>query len=145
MEFSRTINAKPDRVWDMLWGKDTYKKWTSPFAEGSDAETDWKQGSKIIFHDGSGSGMVSRVEKSEPPRYLGITHLGFVKDGVEDYDSDEVKPWAGSYENYTLTENNGKTDLKVELGGAEIPQEHVEHFEKAWPKALDILQELAER
>ena len=144
MNFSITINAPKEKVWNTLWNDATYRQWTAPFSEGSQAVTDWKEGSKILFLDGQGSGMVSRVEKSVPNEYMGITHLGIVKDGVEDTESDEAKKWGSSYENYMLKQENGKTELKVEMGGAEIPKEFQGFFEETWPKALQKLKELSE-
>jgi hypothetical protein len=44
----------------------TYRKWTSAFAEGSYAITDWQTGSKALFVGPDGSGMVSRVANIAP-------------------------------------------------------------------------------
>jgi len=53
------------------------------FAEGSAVKTDnWKEGSKLHFHDGNGNGMVSEVAANRPNEYMSFRHLGFVKDGV---------------------------------------------------------------
>ena len=46
-EFTIDINAPREKVWDVLWQDDSYRKWTSVFSEGSHAETDWKKGSKV--------------------------------------------------------------------------------------------------
>ena len=144
MTYSITINAPKERVWQTLWNDETYRKWTSVFAEGSSAETDWKKGSKVIFGDGKGNGMVSRIEENIPNEYMSIKHLGIVKDGVEDTNSKDAKQWADAYENYTLKEKDGKTDVKVDMTDASIPVEFVEYFEKTWPQALNKLKELAE-
>jgi hypothetical protein len=82
--FKTTINASREKVWDVLWGDDTYPKWTSVFSEGSKAESDWKEGSKILFTDGKGSGMVSKIESKKSPEYMSFKHLGEMKNGVED-------------------------------------------------------------
>jgi len=58
MEFSINIEAPKEKVWNTLWNDQTYREWTSAFAEGSRAETDWKKGSRVLFTDGKGSGMV---------------------------------------------------------------------------------------
>ena len=43
MNFSIDINAPKEKVWNVLWDDDSYRKWTSAFAEGSYAKTDnWK-------------------------------------------------------------------------------------------------------
>ena len=36
-------------------------------------ETDWKKGSRAIFGDGKGSGMVSEIEEVIPNQFLSIT------------------------------------------------------------------------
>lgn len=142
IHFSATINAPREKVWEVLWDLDTYKTWTKAFAEGSTVKTDnWKEGSKLLFHDGTGSGMVSEVAVNRPNEYMSFRHLGIVKDGVEDTTSDEVKIWAGSTENYTLKGENGTTELTVDM---DISDEYKAMFETMWPNALAILKRLAE-
>lgn len=145
MEFKITINAPKEKVWNTLWDNATYPKWTAAFATGSRAETDWKKGSKILFLDGNNSGMVSSIAENITNEFMSIKHLGTIKNGVEDLDSEEARQWAGSFENYTLRTVNGATELWVVMGGAEIPQEFEGYFKDTWPKALDKLKELAEK
>jgi len=141
LNFNIQIDAAPEKVWNILWADDTYRKWTSAFSEGSYAETDWKQGSKILFLDGNGSGMVSRVAVNRPNEYMSIEHLGEVRDGVEDTTSERIKAWAGSHENYTLRKVNGKTELIIDM---DITPEFKEMFEKIWPVALENIKRLSE-
>ena len=85
MNFDISINAPREKVWNALWEDANYRNWTSAFAEGSCAETDnWKQGSKVLFGDGQGNGMVSMVEENRPNEYMSFKHLGELRDGVED-------------------------------------------------------------
>lgn len=142
LTFNTTIDAPREKVWSVLWNDETYRAWTSAFMEGSYAETDWKQGSKVLFLDGKGEGMVSTVAEARPNEYMSIKHLGMVKDGVEDTTSEEVKKWAGAMENYTLKGVDGKTELLVDMDTTEASREY---FEKTWPKALEKLRELAEK
>ena len=141
IHFSILINASPEKIWKVLWTDETYRKWTSAFAEGSYAETDWKEGSKVLFTDGKGSGMVSRIAESRPNEFMSFEHLGMLKDGKEDTSSEEVKAWAGSHEDYTLEKVNGKTELSVDM---DVSEEFKEMFSKMWPKALQNVKELAE-
>ena len=141
LNFKTVINATPEKIWHVLWDDDTYRKWTSAFAEGSFAQTDWKQGSKVLFLDGSGQGMVSRIAENRPNEYMSIEHLGEVKDGVEDTTSDRVKQWAGAHENYTLKKVNGKTELIVDM---DITDEFKDMFAQIWPKALENVKKLSE-
>ncbi|MEJ5994377.1 SRPBCC domain-containing protein [Pedobacter sp. Du54] len=146
MDFKIEINAPREKVWDVLFGKNTYPIWTKAFAEGSRAETDWKKGSKALFSDGSGKGMISRIADNVPNEFMSIEHLGMFDHGVEDYDSENVKSWAGAKENYTLVDSNGKTDLLIymEMDESEKNKPMIDMFAQMWPKALKSVKELAE-
>lgn len=146
MKFEIEINASAQHVWEIMLGKETYPIWTKAFSEDSRVETDWQKGSKALFLDGQNRGMVSRIAESIPYQFLSIEHLGMVMDGVEDYESDEVKKWAGAKENYTLTESNGKTHLVIdmEMDETEENQQMIEMFAGIWPKALAILKKISE-
>ena len=141
LNFKTVIDASPEKIWKILWSDDTYRKWTSAFSEGSFAQTDWKQGSKVLFLDGSGQGMVSRIAENRPNEFMSIEHLGEVKDGVEDTTSDRVKAWAGAHENYSLKKVNGKTELSIDM---DITDEYKDMFTQIWPKALENVKNLAE-
>jgi uncharacterized protein YndB with AHSA1/START domain len=139
--YNASIKAPKEKVWDTLWGKESYKQWTAAFAEGSDAITDWKEGSKVLFTDGKGEGMVARIAKRIDNEYLSLQHLGMLKDGKEITEGPEVEGWAGAEENYTLKEENGITKLDVDI---DLTDKWLDYFNKTWPKALDKLKELAE-
>ena len=144
LTFSKTINAPRETVWNILWSDTTYPEWTSAFCEGSHMVTDLQPGSKVLFLDGKGSGMVSKVAEKREPEYISFEHLGGVKNGVEDTESEQVKVWAGAHENYKLTTVDGQTHLLVDLESGGIPDEFKDYFLKTWPVALDKLKELAE-
>jgi uncharacterized protein YndB with AHSA1/START domain len=141
-QFNTVINASKENVWEALWDKENYKKWTSAFAEGSTAETNnWEKGSKVLFTDGKGCGMVAIIADNRPNEFMSFKHIGEVKDGVEDTESEKVKTWAGAHENYTLKDENGKTNLVVEM---DINEEWKDYFVNTWPKALEKVKALAE-
>lgn len=141
-EFRITIDASREKVWNVIIGKDTYPIWTAVFAEGSNVETDWKKGSRAVFGDGKGSGMVAEIAENIPYEFLSIRHLGEIIDGKEDTTSDRVKEWAGSMENYTLTEKDGKTEWLTEM---DVTEEFADYFDKTWPLAMEKAKELAEK
>ena len=142
LNFTTKIDAPKEKVWNTLWNDTTYRAWTSAFAEGSYAETDnWKEGSKVLFLGPKRDGMVSMVAKNKPNEYMSFKHLGVVKQGVEDTESDQVKGWAGALENYSLKEEGGKTTLSVEMDSTD---DFADYFEKTWPQALKKLKQLAE-
>lgn len=146
MEFNIEINAPRERVWEVLFGEKTYPLWTNVFSEGSKVETDWQKGSKALFIDESNRGMVSKIAENVPNEFMSIEHLGMYDNGVEDYESEQVKMWAGAKENYTLTDENGKTQLNIfmEMEESEKNKEMIDMFADMWPKALAKVKELAE-
>ena len=115
LSFSIIIDAPKEKVWHTMLDDTTYRQWTSAFQEGSYAVTDWQQGSKAMFLTPAGEGMVSRIVTHRPTEFLSIEHLGTVRNGVEDTDSDGVKGWNGALENYTLRETNGTSTLAIEM------------------------------
>jgi len=142
LEFSIVINASPDKVWNVITGQNTYNQWTSVFAEGSSVETDWKKGSKALFLDGKGNGMVSEIVESIPGEFLSIHHLGEVQDGVEDPTTYQGTEWGDAMENYTLKHLDGKTVWQVSM---DMNDEYVDYMEQNWPLALEKVKELAEK
>jgi uncharacterized protein YndB with AHSA1/START domain len=137
LQFSIDINAPRGRVWDVLWNDATYRDWTSAFSASSYAVSDWDQGSRIQFLDGSGSGMVALIETKRPPEFMSFRHIAEIKDGQEQ----PPAGWTGAHENYTLTERGSGTLLTVDL---DAPAEYREMFDAAFPKALQRVKTLAE-
>ena len=139
--FEININTSREKVWNVLWDDATYRQWTTPFNEGSYAESDWKEGSKVLFLSPEGDGMVAVIAAKKPNEFMSFKHIGMIEKGVEDLHSEKVKQWAGALENYTLETVEGKTKLTVEM---DINEEYKEMFLEMWPKALAKLKELAE-
>jgi hypothetical protein len=124
----------------------SYRQWTKVFMEGSYFKGNWEQGSKILFlapmGDGRGEGgMVSRIAESRPYEFVSIEHLGMVKDGVEDTESDYVKQWAGAHENYTFEVEGSGTKLTIDM---DLEESEADKLEQAWKKALETLKTLVE-
>lgn len=141
-EFKIKIAATPEKIWDILWGDTTYPAWTAAFSQGSRAETDWKKGSKVLFLNAENDGMVSTVAEHIPNEYMLFKHLGAVNKGVENYDSPEMKDWAGAEEGYRLQPAGDHTELTVNM---DITDAYKDYFREAWPKALEAVRELAEK
>jgi uncharacterized protein YndB with AHSA1/START domain len=135
--YSVDIDAPRQRVWEVLWDDRTYRDWTSAFMEGSHAVSDWKEGSKIQFLDPNGNGMSGIIEKKMPNERMTFRHLAEIKDGKEQPASPS---WSGAVEDYTLKDNGKGTTLIVDVDTAD---EYKEMFEKAFPKALQRVKELA--
>jgi hypothetical protein len=142
INFKANINAPKEKVWKTLWEDASYRKWTSPFCEGSYAQTDnWKEGTKVLFLGPDKSGMVSSVAVNRPNEFMSFEHHGEVKEGVEDTTSEKVKQWAGAKENYSLKENAGVTELTVEM---DINEDFKEYMTTTWPKAIAEIKRLSE-
>jgi len=147
LQFKIDINAPIEKVWDTMLEDKTYRVWTAPFNEGSYYMGDWSKGSKILFlgpnpETGKEGGMVSRIKDNRKHEFISIEHLGMVNDGVEDTTSEAVKPWAGSLENYSFKNLNGKTELLIEI---DINDDFKDMFNDMWPKALQKLKEISEK
>ena len=141
-QYETRINAPRERVWDILWGEQSYMEWTSAFTEGSKVETDWEEGGKVLFLNEENEGMIARIEEKKAPEKMVFKHLGMVdKDGNEDLESENVKAWSGAEEIYILKENGQQTDLLVKI---DLDEGYEEFFDKAWPKAFEKLKDLAE-
>ncbi|UCF36571.1 MAG: SRPBCC domain-containing protein [Acidobacteriota bacterium] len=145
LRYSITINSPKEKVWKTMLEDATYRIWSEVFMKGSHFTGDWSEGSKMLFlapdECGKTFGMVSLIRKNRLYEFISIEHLGFLKDGVEDTTSPEVKAFAGAQENYTFTEKDRRTEVLVELDTVE---EYAGMFEDTWPRALEKLKELAE-
>jgi uncharacterized protein YndB with AHSA1/START domain len=137
LHYTIDIDAPRERVWAVLWDDKTYRDWSSAFMEGSHLAGELKEGNKVQFLDPSGSGMASIVEKKVPNERMTFRHVGEIKDGKEH----PARPsWANAHEEYVLRDNGRGTTLTVDADSAD---EYKEMFEKAFPKALQRLKELA--
>jgi uncharacterized protein YndB with AHSA1/START domain len=138
LHFSIDIAAPRDKVWRVLWDDASFRDWSSVFAEGSYAVSDWNEGSAIEFIDPSShSGMSSVIEKKRPGEFMSFRHEAEIKNG-------RVQPpaaWSGAHEDYTLTDKDGRTTLAVDLDAAD---EYRQMFEDKFPRALERVKMLAE-
>lgn len=144
LSYETVINAPLQKVWDILWGPETYDRWTqffSPDSTGSKMKTDWKVGGKTYFLNANDEGMVSTIDSLEEPNQIVFKHLGMVSNGVEDTQSKEVMEWSGAQEKYFLTDLDGKTKLHVEV---QVDKEWEEHMNTGFIKGLEVVKNLAE-
>jgi hypothetical protein len=146
IQFTALINANKQKVWDTMLNDKTYRQWTTAFHQGSFYKGSWDTGSEIHFlgpnEEGKLSGMYSKIKENRLYDFISIEHLGFISDGIVDTTSEEVKKWTPSFENYTFTEKENQTELKVEM---QVVSEYKAMFEEMWPRALKILRDLSEK
>lgn len=147
LNYSIQINAPVKRVWDSMLDDTSYRLWTKPFHESSYYKGNWEEGSEIEFlgpwkdpetgEEGL-AGMAARIKVNRLYEYLSIEHRGEIFNGF-------IKPFANgnvTYENYSFSESNGVTEIKIEL--IHMPEQFTEMFNEMWPRALDLLKEIAE-
>ena len=149
LQFSVKVNAPVSKVYEAMLGlesKSTYEQWTSQFNPTSTYEGSWNKGSKILFvgtdDKGEKGGMVSEVVENIPDRYVSVRHYGLVKDDKEITEGPEVEKWAGGFENYTFKDNNGTTEITVDLDATD---DFVDYMNQTFPKALEKLKEICEK
>ena len=141
LHFSIDVRASRQTVWETLLGRESYRIWTTEFADGSYFEGTWEAGTRMRFLVPSGEGMVAEVAEHRSQEYLSLRHLGFVKDGVEDTESEMVKAWAPAFENYSLSYAGLSAHLAVDI---DVTPEFEEYMLKVWPKALARLKAMCE-
>ena len=140
--FKIDITAPTQKVWQILWDKETYKQWTSAFTEGSTYEGELGQGKRIHFLAPSGEGMYSDVLFYKENELAVFSHIGMLKDKQEQPIDAATEAWTGSIEMYRLNETETGSHLQVEVDAV---KEYKKHLEEAFPKALQKLKELSEQ
>lgn len=148
LQFKTSINASASKVYNVMLGlsdKSNYEAWTALFNPTSSFEGTWEKGSKMLFvgqdENGDKGGMVSRIIENIPNKFVSIQHYGLVQGNVEVTEGPEVEKWANGFENYTFEENNGVTNIIVDL---DTTVEFVEYMNEAYPSALEKLKEICE-
>lgn len=146
LHFEIRINAAPEKVYNTMIDEEHYREWTSAFNPTSYFEGTWQKGSKIRFvgetQDGSQEGMISRIKENIPNRFISIEHLGLVIKGKDVLCGPEVDTWAGALENYTFTQQDGKTLLSID---ADANENYTTYFTDTWPLALQKLKSICEK
>jgi hypothetical protein len=135
------IGASKEKVWQVLFDEKYLAIWYAEFSLGARVEGTWRVGSKILFTDISGGGLVGKVVVNRPCIQLSVEYLGLMVTGEEDYESEEAKAVRGGYERYSLKDQEGTVLLSVE---ADMPQESYDSMALAWERALLTIRNLAE-
>jgi uncharacterized protein YndB with AHSA1/START domain len=144
IHFETHIHASAEKVFKTMLDENKWKQWTTEFNPTSRYEGSWEKGSRMLFlgteSNGKTGGMVSLIRENIPNKFICIEHLGMLEDGKEVHNK-EAQEWFGATENYTFNENNGITQLTVEM---DIIPEYISYFQDTWPKALKKLKEICE-
>lgn len=140
MQFSITIDAARERVWDTLWHDETFREWAGIIDPGTYMVGDLKKGSEIQFISSeNGYGVTSLVEDLVEGEFLSLRHSA---DTQEQGKREREKEWSGGLEKYALEEVNGVTIVSATF---DVPAEMENYFRSTYPKALQRVKELAER
>lgn len=134
--FKTQINATPEKVWDVLFTQDSYRKWSSAMNEGTYFEGNWEEGTIMKFLDPKNNGMYNLIEKIIPNKTLKMKHLGWILEG-------ELSPqdWEESTVTYHLENNEDGTLLTAEVISLD---EFVDFFNSKYPKNFELIKKLAE-
>ena len=135
-EASIVIDAPVEDVWDALTNPDQIKK----YFFGTEAVSDWKQGSPLYFRgewEGKkyeDKGTILETKKDKIFKYTYWSSMSGIEDKPENYVT----------VTYELSEVLGKT--KVTITQENIPSDEMrKHSEENWNKVLADLKNLLER
>ena len=130
------IDAPPDKVWAALTDPEQIKE----YMFGSQVETDWKQGSPIVWkgeYDGKRYEDKGEIVEIEPERRLKVTHFSPLS-GQED------RPENYHTVLYELQERNGGTHVSLHQDN-NSSEEAAEHSQANWETMLAGLKQVVER
>ncbi|MGA9212775.1 SRPBCC domain-containing protein [Kaistella sp.] len=137
LEFSIDINAPKEKVWDILWNDQSYRKWTAIFIPGSYYEGELKEGNDIRFLSPGLHGIFAMVQKVIPFKSMHFVHFGLVLDGIS-----QGKTFAeNAIEYYDLYEIEQGTKLIVTI---RTEDEYITYFSNSFPRALNAVKQLSE-
>jgi hypothetical protein len=135
------ISTSTEKIWNVLTQDQYNLEWFAIFSPGAYAITDWQLGSKVIFADDSGSGIIGRIIVHDPYDLLSIEYYGVLSNNKEDFESKEAQIYKGAHETYRLTPKDGKTLLDIE---ADLSDGSFDTMSVAWDEALVKIKNLAE-
>jgi uncharacterized protein YndB with AHSA1/START domain len=137
-----TINATPQKVWQILLESPYIEEWYTEFGEGLKMETNWSQGSTYRVVGNDGWGMTGKIAENTPNKTLSIEYTGIVNGNKDDFDSPEAKQWNGNRETYRLSETDEGTKLEIELSTFD---KYYDMMSDMWDRALAKIKALSEK
>jgi uncharacterized protein YndB with AHSA1/START domain len=133
---SATISAPPSKVWEALTTPDLIMQ----YFFGTEAISDWKEGSPLIFRGEwqgkhyEDKGTILKVVPQKLFRYSYWSSMSGIEDKPENY----------VIVTYELDKKGDDTEIKITQEN--IPDEKMkDHSEQNWRKVLDGLKELLEK
>ncbi len=138
MQFTVTIHAPKQKVWNTLWQDETLREWAGIIDPGTHMVGQLTQGAEVQFISGNGYGVTSFVKELALNEYVLLLHQA---DTQESGATEREKEWTGGQESYTLTETDGTTTLTAAF---DVPPELEEYFTDTYPKAMECIKQLSE-
>jgi uncharacterized protein YndB with AHSA1/START domain len=135
--FTKSIRIKASLtdIWNIVLNPDN--QWGLAFGGGATAETDWKEGSPIIWRDLQNNiGANGIVEVHQPEKNLELHYY------------DDVKPKPGAtlglyYEKFSIVSDKDESILSIEIG--KMSKRDIPSHQNMWDRAMSIIKELAEK
>lgn len=129
------IRASAKQIWDIVLQPND--QWGLAFGGGAMAETDWTEGSPVIWKDlANNIGANGIVEVHQPEKYLQLHYY-------DDVHAQAGDPLGEYFEKYSVVPGKDECTLSIEAG--RIAKKHIPSHEEAWDKALQMIKERAER
>src|SRR5690606_37609 len=116
MQFTITINASRNKVWNVLFDDETFRDWGNIIDEGQYKVGEIKEGNEVQFMSSSGYGVTSLVEECIPSEFVLFRQMADTKEKGKEQ---REKEWTGGSERYSLAEEDGHTVLTVTI---DVPQ-----------------------
>jgi hypothetical protein len=135
------IEASAEKVWEVLFTPASYEIWATVFSEGARVETNWEEGSKVVFINSAHSGLVGTIERNINSEFLSIVYTGIIKNDIEDAESEKAKHVKNARDSYSLSFKDEKTHLAIE---SDVEKKYFGLKTEAWKKALIIIKDLSE-
>ena len=137
------INAPASKVWDALTMREYTDQWALEFTSGAEfhIESDWNPGSPVLWTGQDGSVIVQgNVTALEPQKFLRFTVFDVRGEKPPVTDEDGIT--------YELTEQNGKTLLRISQGDFSSMAEGEKYRNlsaEIWDRVLLKMKALAEK
>jgi len=129
-----SIAAPAARVWAILLDPNAH--WACAFGEGTVVECDWREGSPIVWRDGSGNiGASGVIEALRPNDCL---QLRYHDEAVRDPEG----PLGDYVERFTVSSRADGTLLQADIGA--IPDFEEAAHQRMWETALRLIKAQAE-
>jgi uncharacterized protein YndB with AHSA1/START domain len=135
------IRTTKENVWKVLTEDQYVRQWYTAFSEGARAETDWKVGSKVLFVDGTGCGLIGKIIQNKPNELLSVEYTGMMLNGKEDYEQEDSVAVKGGHETYALLQKGDTTELAI---AGDMSDSMYDAMSALWDDALLKLKSVAE-